>query len=210
MRLRSAWWLLMVLSWAGAAQAAPTSWGFRVLLGDTEIGGHRFTLSGEGAQRQLRSEAAFDVKLLGLTVYRYRHEATERWSGDCLVGLAARTDDNGTPLTVEARRDGEALSVRSPAGEARIDGCVMSFAYWNPAMLRQQRLLNAQSGQLEAVRIRSLGAVTIDVRGRPVAAVHYVIDGLERPVALWYSPDGDWLALEATVAGNRRLRYRLQ
>lgn len=202
--------LLACLVASGHAGAADGHWNFRVLLGDTEIGRHRFTLTGQGDQRTLRSEAAFTVKLLGLTVYRYHHEATEQWAGDCLTRLTAQTDDNGTPLAVAARREGSALKVKSPQGEASVDGCVMSFAYWNPAMLRQHQLLNAQSGRLETVRIKQVESVAVAAGGQSASARHYVIEGLERPLELWYSPKGDWLALESTVAGGKRLRYELQ
>ena len=202
--------LLACLVASSHAGAAGGHWKFRVLLGDSEIGQHRFTLTEQGEQRTLRSEAAFAVKLLGLTVYRYRHEATEQWAGDCLTNLTAQTDDNGTPLAVAATREGSTLKVKSPQGEASVDGCVMSFAYWNPAMLRQHQLLNAQSGRLETVRIKLVGNEDLPVRGQSATARHYVIEGLERPLELWYSPKGDWLALESTVARGKRLRYELQ
>lgn len=202
---------LALLATAGTVHAANGSWTFRVLLGDSDIGEHRFTLSEQGGQRSMRIAAAFAVKLLGLTVYRYRHEANEQWAGDCLAGLDAETDDNGTPLKVSAKPSADRmLAVESPQGTAQLGPCVMSFAYWNPAMLQQTALLNAQSGKLEAVRVKALGEESISVRGQAVPARHYAIEGLERPIHLWYSLQGDWLALESTVAGGKRLRYVLQ
>lgn len=86
----------------------------------------------------------------------------------------------------------------------------MSFAYWNPQMLRQTLLLNAQTGALEPARIVDLGNETIAVRGAPVAAKRYRITGPKNPIDLWYSPSDEWLALESTLAGGRRLRYALK
>jgi hypothetical protein len=207
MRLRCLPALCLALL-AGTAHADNRSWTFRVLLGDSDIGEHSFTLSEQGEQRSMRIAAAFTVKLLGLTVYRYRHQATEQWTGDCLTGLTAETDDNGTALKVTAKPAAERmLAVESPQGTAQLGPCVMSFAYWNPAMLKQTALLNAQTGKLETVRIKTLGDESLTVRGQDVQARHYSIEGLERPIHLWYSPQGDWLALESTVAGGKRLRY---
>jgi hypothetical protein len=197
---------------AAPAQAAtPGTWTFRVLLGDSDIGEHRFVLHEQDGQRTMRIAAVFAVKLLGLTVYRYRHEATEQWAGNCLARLDAQTDDNGTRLQVAARPAGERrLQVESSQGSAELGPCVMSFAYWNPAMLQQSALLNSQTGKLEAVRIRALGETSIPVRGQAQPARHYAIEGLEQPIELWYSLQGEWLALQSTVAGGRRLRYVLQ
>jgi len=210
MRLRCLPALCLALL-AGTAHAANGSWTFRVLLGDSDIGEHRFTLTEQGEQRSMSIAATFTVKLLGLTVYRYRHQATEQWAGDCLTHLSAETDDNGTALKVTAKPAAERmLAVESPQGTAQLGPCVMSFAYWNPALLKQTALLNAQTGKLETVRVKTLGDESLSVRGQDVAARHYSIEGLERPIHLWYSPQGDWLALESTVAGGKRLRYVLQ
>jgi len=189
------------------AQAAE-QWDFEVLLDGKSIGSHRFTLESRGDERVLRSQASFDVKLLFITAYRYRHDATERWQGDCLVGLKASTDDNGTVGSVAAARDGNRLQVDSPKGHSVLDGCVMSFAYWNPAMLKQARLLNAQTGKYQPVQITALPDQPLRVRGQEVQAQHYRLTGPEQPVELWYSAQGDWLGLESRVAGQRRLLYR--
>jgi hypothetical protein len=76
-------------------------------------------------------------------------------------------------------------------------------------MLRQARLLNAQTGEFETVKISALGDDNIIVRGATVAAKHYRVTGPKNPIDLWYSQSDEWLALESTVAGGRRLRYRL-
>ena len=178
----------------GTAQEARI-WDFRVYLDDSAIGSHRFTLGKRGEESELLSEVRFDVKVLFFTAYRYAHRAAERWRGDCLVSLDARTDDNGRQLAVSR-----------PA----LEGCVMSFAYWNPQMLRMPRLLNAQTGELETVSITALGDDNIAVRGATVAAKRYRITGPKNPIELWYSASGEWLALDSTVEGGRRLRYRLE
>jgi hypothetical protein len=188
------------------ANAGP--WKFRVLLDGKPIGHHHFTLQQGGDARTLKSEARFDVKLLGLTVYSYRHTATEHWQGGCLAELDARTDDDGTVSTVQARREGEALTVTGTQGSRSLEGCVLSFAYWNPSILDQTRLLNAQTGKEEAVRIESLGIKNIEVADGSVPARHYRITGVDQPIELWYSQQGDWLALESTVSRGRRLSYR--
>jgi hypothetical protein len=76
--------------------------------------------------------------------------------------------------------------------------CVMSFAYWNPKILGERALLNAQTGELEPVRAEPLG----DGRWRLV--------GRKLAIDLWYAGGAEWVALETTTRGGRRLRYRLE
>ena len=167
---------------------------FSVMLDGRDVGNHSFTLQERGAERELVSEAAFAVRVAGITFFRYRHEAAERWRGDCLESLVARTDRNG---------ERQAVDWRSP------QGCTMSYAYWNPKILTQKALLDPQTGKVEPVSVTPLGEEMLDVRGRRLATQRWRIANREGAVDLWYS-DGSWVALEAIVAGGRRLRYTLQ
>ena len=194
---------------SGAA-AQTRAWDFQAFLDDARIGYHRFTLTDQGDVRELKIETRFEVKVLFITAYRYTHNAVERWRAGCLDSLRASTDDNGEKLMVDAVIEGDRLTVNTGKSRADFAGCVMSFAYWNPQMLRQTQLLNAQTGALEPARIVDLGNETIAVRGAPVAAKRYRITGTKNPIDLWYSPSDEWLALESTLAGGRRLRYALK
>ena len=182
---------------------------FSVSLDDKPIGEHRFRITGTDDARTVVSEANFRVKLLGLTVYRYQHQATEQWRGNCLRAITATTDDDGKTSRVQASAGADAFEVSAPRA-ASLPACVMSFAYWNPAILPQTHLLNAQTGQYEPVQVRRAGSESIAVRGQPVIAERWRIEGPEQPIEVWTLPNGDWVGLDSTVGGGRKLRYRLR
>ena len=198
----------LAVSSAAAVPASDST--FSVFLDDKPIGEHRFSIGGTEEARSVVSEASFAVKLLGLTVYRYRHRAVEKWRGDCLGELTATTDDDGKASRVRTEAEGDGLAVVTDAGRQALKGCVMSFAYWNPAIQRQPRLLNAQTGRSESVQVSRAGSGTVDVRGRQVAAVRWRIDGPAQPIDVWYSAQGEWIGLDSVVDGGRKLVYRLK
>jgi len=208
-----AWRLLLpwlFLAGSGPVLAGPRQWTFQVFLDDKPIGTHVFTLRDQAAGRELRSEASFTVRFLGLTVYRYEHVATERWQGECLVSLEARTNDDGVRNTVQARAEGSNLLVLASGSREQLEGCVTTFAYWNPAILTAERLLNAQTGRLEKVRIEAQGRDWFtNARGLASQANRYRILGPEQPITLWYDEAQRWVGLESQVGGGRRLTYRL-
>lgn len=207
--LRAAVVALAVLSGTGAAQAQ--TWNFEVRLDGKPIGTHRFEVTGSPEAREVTSTARFDVKLLGITVFRYRHEAQERWRGDCLRSVRSRTDDDGQPISVDQERG--------------VTDCVMSYAYWHPALIRQQRLLNPQTGEVDEVRFERLPDGVVPVAGRDVEASRWRITttpgaapnaapGAAAPekqdLTLWRDrSDGRWIGLDARVKGGRVLTYRL-
>jgi hypothetical protein len=201
--------MLLLLAGAPSLAAAAGDWDFRVLLDGREIGRHRFTLQEAGEGVVLRSEARFDVRVLFISAYRYDHEATERWQDGCLQSLISRTDTNGKRIAVNAQSLDGRLAVSGPAGSQQLDGCVMSFAYWDPRILQAQRLLNSQTGALVPVQVSDAGTETITVRGRALPASRHRIRGPGLSIDLWYAA-GRWVALEAQAEGGRVLRYELQ
>jgi hypothetical protein len=199
-------WLLLPATTPAAS--AGNEWRFQVLLDDKPIGWHSFSLSGAPYSQQLLSEARFQVKLLGLTVYTYSHRSREMWVQDCLQRIDASTDDNGEDFRVQGSRVGEQLLLSDGERETGLTGCVMTFAYWNPAILQQQRLLNVQTGEYHEVDVQRVGTSTLELDGRRVTSLHYRIETGEDEIDLWYSKDYDWLALRSTTRGDRELLYR--
>ena len=203
--------LLVVAQTAASSPAAPAAggeWNFRVLLDGKEVGWHRYVVRGDGASTEVESRAQFDVRFLMLNAYGYRHTARERWRGACLDELESRTETNGRVEEVAAVAYDDAVVVDGPSGDARLPGCVMSFAYWDPRILRATRLLNSQTGELLPVSVAERGTERVNVAGRNVAATRHRLSAPNLQIDLWYA-DGRWVALEAPTPGGRTLRYEL-
>ena len=202
---------LMILSLAVSASvmAADQEWRFQVYLDDKKIGTHDFVLQQLDNQRKLLSEANFEYRLMFVKLYGYEHENTETWSGDCLTGIESKTDANGKPFEVSGSLQGDRFVVSGTAGEAELPSCSMSFAYWNPVFLQQERLINVQNGEVHDIEVSEPELVQIEVRGVMQPAYRYLLDAGELKIELWYSEDNEWLALETEARGGRRLRYQL-
>jgi len=196
-----------------AAALASGTWDFRVFLDEKEIGTHRFDLIDKGgSERQLVSQARMAVKLLFVTAYTYDHHDVEDWNGDCLGKLASKTDDNGDEYQVNVQRQGASTVVQTRKGTQTLGECVMTFAYWNPAMLKQTRLLNSQDGENVEVKITDAGADPIVVRGVKTPARRYELRSTNKKLSidLWYSPTDEWLALESKTERGQKLIYKLK
>jgi hypothetical protein len=206
----------LALAAASAAAMPPAEWNFTVRLDGKPIGTHRFVLAPESDGRlTMSSEAQYDVTLLGIPLYRYRHHASERWAGGCLTSIDARTDDNGRRTEVRGQAQGgrfilqvrdEGRSVPTPATPP---GCLMSFAYWNPALAGQTHLLDPGHGRIEPVAIAAPAAVPDDLQApaQPVRGLR--IGGLAQPIDVWYLGER-WVGLDTVVGDGRRLSYRLR
>lgn len=184
---------------------------FDVRLDDSPIGSQVFRIQKDGDRSRVSIEASFDVKFFFVTAYTYRHRNEEVWNGDCLASIESSTDDNGKPFRVRGANEDGAFVVETGKGRETLPSCVVSFSYWNPARLGAGRLLNSQTGEYEAVRLRELGTAKVPFRGRDVDARHVLLEGDKIRIELWYAVEGgEWVALESTTTSGRRLKYLRQ
>jgi hypothetical protein len=195
---------------AYAQSGTDGTYTFKVFLDDKEIGTQRFVVSSSNGRTDVDIEARFEVTFWFITAYRYRHINSEVWDGGCLRRIRSHTDDNGRTFFVRGTHAADRLTLVTHAGTTTVDGCVKTFAYWDQDFLWSRSLLNSQTGEMNPVSTTRLGHEVIPVRGRSTNATHYRLVADTFSVDLWYSPRGEWLALESTTADNARLRYELQ
>jgi len=198
-----------LLSTASVDATTHQEWNFRVLLDGNEIGYHNFHLLDEDGAQQLTTEAAFRVKVLFITAFRYEHVNHETWRDNCLQTINSRTDANGQKFEVQGSGSADGLAVLSNDNRRELAGCIKTFAYWNADILQEPELLNSQTGEVLPVDIELVARETLIVRGKDTPAQRYRLVAKDMLLDLWYSDDQQWLALESTVKGGRKLRYEL-
>ncbi len=203
--------VLLLLGWAVGARASfnePLQWKFKVFLDDREIGFHDFTVREGNGTTEVAVDARFDVRVLFINAYRYRHRNAEVWADDCLLRIESATNDNGRQLAVSGGVEDTVFRLTANEVEVALDTCPMSFAYWNPRLLDAQQLLNPQTGEVQPVVVTPRGEERVRYGDETLRAVRYdlAVDGQE--IRLWYgAEDYRWLALETPAKGNRLLRY---
>lgn len=204
--------LVVLLGFVPAASGQaeqPGRWDFTVYVDDKKIGTHEFSVTEGGGYREVRSEATFRYRFLFIPAYRYDHRAAERWSNNCLTELRATTKTNGEEMEVLGERTTDGFLVDRGAGSEQLPPCVMTFAYWNPEFLEQDRLLNPQTGEFVDVTIEEIGTESLQVRGEQVRATRFRLTTKNADMTLWYSEDDEWLGLESQAEGGRTIRYEL-
>ena len=197
-------------------------WMFKVYLDDTPIGYHRFQVKQTDNQQYVISSAKFDVKLLFLSVYQYEHKNTETWNNKCLQNLSSRTDSNGelnfvnlhnnttSDMNNNMDNDNNITVIETSRGKQTYNRCIRSFAYWDLQMLKTDKILNTQTGELIDIELIHIGADTISLNEKEVVSEHYRIVGENIKIDLWYSMNNQWLALKSEIENGKNIYYQLQ
>lgn len=198
------------LSTAVAVSQAPQQWRFKVFLDEQEIGYHTVAVNPEKTRATVQIEARFDVKFLFFTAYRYQHNNRETWENNCLRTIESHTNDNGDTFYVTGQSYDHQLALNTHNGQQSLQGCVRTFAYWDPRLLQARRLLNAQTGEYLDVVTDFIGNEKLNINGNSIDAKHYRLQSTDVVIDLWYSQNMHWLALQTTTAGGNQLRYQLE
>lgn len=201
--------LLFGLVLLPATQLWANEWSFEVYLDDKKVGTHLFEVFDAADERKVQSVAEFNVKFLFFTAYSYQHTAVEKWDNNCLQQIDAKTNVNGKPIAVSGSSAESGFVIEKSDSTELLPDCVMTFAYWNPAFLKQERLLNPQTGEYLDVNVELLGTDSLTVRGELVDAKRYKITAKDVDLLVWYADDKEWVALESVAKTGHIIRYEL-
>ena len=192
------------LNQAAASQA--TEHRYTILRGNSEVGVHEVRREIAAGETRVRSSSRIDVRLLGLDLYRFRYNAQEVWDQAGLARLEVRVDDDGKPFRLEGRRDGKGFAWTSDAGAGEHPQSVYPTNHWDPGVLKQDRVLNTLTGDLNRVDIVRVGTEALDLPTGKVQAARYRYVG-DLSLDAWYDDRGQWLGMRFKGSDGSEIRY---
>lgn len=203
--------LLLTVAVVMTSPVMAEEWAFDVFLDKSKIGKHTFSLD---QNRQLTSRAKFNVKVLFIEAYNYVHTAKEQWKDDCLVSIDANTTENKIVTNVKGAQKDAGFEVSDGKKAQTLSSCAMTFAYWNPKILTQSKLLNPQNAEYLDTQFEKLASETITVKGKPVETTHYKLKGHlngknKLNIELWYNLKNEWVALKSITPEGYTINYKL-
>ncbi len=164
---------------------------YDIVRGGNVIGSQtvHYTLAGTDLTVDITVNAA--IRVMGVRVYNYTHRGTERWHDGQMVSLAAKTDDDGTPRQVNAMRD-PVTGWHGISGPPPGTAPLLASSLWNSQTVAATRLLDRETGAIQAVRVTQAGDETLTLGTRSVSAHRYDLAGVVSGSA-WYDSSGCWV-----------------
>ena len=187
-------------------------WAFDVYLDNNKIGKHTFEL---GSNNVLTSHALFNVKVLFIDAYKYDHSAKEQWKNGCLSSLESKTIENKVITQVKADSVSGEFKLLNPNTDTKFSDCVMTFAYWNPKILEQTKLLNPQNAEYLNITTEKLTSEPLLVKGKLIETTRYKIKGAlngknKLNLELWYNLRNEWVGLKSITPEGYNITYKLR
>lgn len=169
--------LILTAPWAAKA-AAPMQLTYRVthsLYGD--IGTYVNTVEPNAGGTTVQTRAHFQVKMLGVSMYREDAQRTERWQGNRLVSFNGVTSKGNASTVIKGEARGNNFIISAPQGTITAPATVHPANPWSPNFLSSNTMMRPDDGRIERVQVSGGQPVVIDIDGRPVRAQKYEVTG---------------------------------
>ena len=191
---------LLLLIPTGICRADSEIIRFKVFLNDQEVGRHSFTLTEDGSNLRVTSQASMDFKVLLVKKIKYRHLAKEVYKDGCLQSVKSSTQRNNKSTTISAKIIGGKFVVTKAGVDVSLSNCIKSFAYWRPEWLDNEFLFNVETGQYTPITFESQ-------QDSSTGMTHKTLGLPKTDIRLQYSESGAWQSLESDVKVAGKLRY---
>jgi hypothetical protein len=191
---------------AACAQAASA----RTLLvtrNDKEIGTETISIERQAERLVVNLAVHLQVKMLGMTVYRFDQDSAETWSGDRLERLTSQTLDNGTRHRISVSRRAAALEMQADQTSSSIAETTLPGSQWYEPHFANATLIHNVDGRLLHVTALRLGTETLRLGEAQIEARHYRFSG-DVTDDFWFDGDGVLVKRRLTASDHSVIEFR--
>jgi hypothetical protein len=189
---------------AALTTTRPSDLRFTVMRGRSKIGMHTVEFRPRPAGLAVHTVIDLAVRVVFITVFRYQHECEDLWASGRLVSLRSRTNEDGKRYAVEAMAEPDGIRVVGPGGPLLVGSRLLtSNSLWDPLLVDQQRLIDAQHGGEVGLVVHRRGTESLMLAGtEPIVAHRFQILTPHYGGLIWYDAMGRWVKGSFEIRGE--------
>ena len=189
---------------------------FDIYRNQNHIGKHVFSFKKLNGELAVESEINFQIKKLGIVLYKYHVKGTEIYKDGKLVKFNSKTNQNGKVKYVNMKLDNEEYNIdgSSYQGKAPID--FMIGTWWNHSIVKASAQISAVSGRIIKQKVTFLGKETIKIHDKIYNTLHFNFSSTDKKLAkdkklntdVWYDEKSlNWV--KASFKKKGKWEYKL-
>ncbi len=161
--------------------AAPIQLTYRVTHSTFgNIGTYTNTILPGSGGTTVQTRAHFEVRMLGVNLYREDAQRTEHWQGNRLVSFEGVTSKGDATTAIRGEARGSVFVISTPHGTVTAPGTVHPANPWSANFLGSNTMMRPDDGRLERVQISAGEPAVISLDGRAVVTRKYQVVGTTR------------------------------
>ena len=191
---------------------------FDIYRNNKHIGQHIFSFNRSNEKLEVESEINFEIKKLGIVLYKYHVKGTEFYENDELVKFSSKTNQNGKEKYVNLKLNGDEYiidgsSYKGPASKKYLLG-----TWWNHSIVKAEAQISAVSGRIIKQKVTFLGKEDIVIDGKTYKTLHFNFSSTDKKLKkdkklntdVWYDEKTlNWIKASFDKKGKWEYKLRL-
>jgi len=184
---------------------------FEIYRNNNHIGKHIFTFSRSGDRIAVESEINFQIKKLGIVLYKYHVKGTEIYENGKLIKFNSKTDQNGKKKYVNMTLEDGEFVIDGSSYKGKAPENYLLGTWWNHSIVKAKAQISAVSGRIIEQKVTFLGKETIKIGDKNYNALHFNFSSTDEKLAkdkklntdVWYDEKSqNWLKATFKKKGN--------
>ncbi len=189
---------------------------FDIYRNNKHIGKHIFSFKKSDNDIEIESEINFQIKKLGVVLYKYHVKGTEYYKDGKLIKFNSKTNQNGKEKYVNLKAEGNDLIIDGSSFKGKVSQEYLLGTWWNHSIVNAPAQISAVSGRIIKQKVTFLGKEEIKVGNKTFNTLHFNFSSTDKKLKknkklntdVWYDEKTlNWV--KATFEKKGKWEYRL-
>ena len=189
---------------------------FDIYRNNKHIGKHIFSFKKSDNDIAIESEINFEIKKLGVVLYKYHVKGTEFYKDGKLIKFNSKTNQNGKEKYVNIKADGNELIIDGSSFNGKVSQEYLLGTWWNHSIVNAPAQISAVSGRIIKQKVKFLGKEDIKIGNKTFKTLHFNFSSTDKKLKknkrlntdVWYDEKTlNWV--KATFEKKGKWEYRL-
>ena len=191
---------------------------FDIYRNNKNIGKHIFTFERNGERLSVVSEINFEIKKLGVVLYKYFAEGTEVFENGILIQFNSKTRQNKKDKFVNMKLEGDEYIIDGSSHKGNVPSSYVLGTWWNHSIVKAKAQISAVSGRIIEQNVEFLGKEKIIVGEKTYETLHFNFTSTDEKLSkdkrlnthIWYDEKTlNWVKASFEKKGKWEYRLRL-
>ena len=184
---------------------------FDIYRNGKNIGKHIFSFKKSDAQLFVDSEINFEIRKLGVSLYKYHVKGVEVYENGKLIKFNSKTLQNKKSkyVNLDLKNDNFIIDGSSFKGKAPND--YVLGTWWNHSIVESKAQISAVSGRIIEQKVTFLGKKDLNINGKSYKALHFNFSSIDKNLKknkkldtdVWYDEETlNWIKASFNKKGN--------
>tara|TARA_B100001123_G_scaffold45089_1_gene46150 strand:+ start:916 stop:1599 length:684 start_codon:yes stop_codon:yes gene_type:complete len=189
---------------------------FDIYRNNKNIGKHIFSFQKSNGELAIQSEINFEIKKLGIVLYKYHVKGTEVYKDGKLIKFNSKTNQNGKEKYVNLKFDDGQLVIDGSSYKGKAPTDYLLGTWWNHSIVKAEAQISAVSGRIIKQKVTFLGKENIKINGKNYKTLHFNFSSADKKLSkdkklntdVWYEEETlNWV--KASFEKKGKWEYKL-